>query len=130
MMGGCLCGACRYQVTTEPRVSANCHCSMCRRHSGAAFLTYFAVPRSAFVMQQGEPAAYRSSADAVRTHCGTCGSPLTFVFDADPGSVWVTVGTLDDPSAVRPSENWFVRDKVTWVTLDQHLKAWSAAPEG
>ena len=127
--GGCLCGACRYLLTTRPKVSANCHCSMCRRQTGAAFLTYVAVNRNSFVMQRGRLADYRSSSDAIRSHCGSCGSPMTFVFDADPESVWVTLGTLDEPSLVPPTENWFVKDKVEWVCLDNTLKAWPAAPE-
>ncbi len=72
---------------------------------------------------------YRSSNDAVRSHCGTCGSPLTFVFDTDPNIVWVTLGTLDNPDSVLPMENWFVRDKVQWTMLDHALVAWPGAPD-
>lgn len=129
MFGGCLCGAVRYRLTAEPKVSVNCHCSMCRRHSGAAFLTYIAIDRSAFLIERGELVGYRSSSDAVRSHCGSCGSPLTFVFDADPESVWVTVGTLDNPDTANPKENWFVQDKVQWSRLDDSLKAWPGAPD-
>ena len=129
-MGGCLCGAIRYSISAEPKVSVNCHCSMCRRHSGAAFLSYLAVDRGAFRIEQGELVDYRSSADAVRSHCGSCGSPLTFVFDAEPESVWVTIGTLDDPDAIAPIENWFVNEKVEWTKLDARLKSWPGAPEG
>ena len=103
---------------------------MCRRHSGAAFLSYLAVDRGAFRIEQGELVDYRSSADAVRSHCGSCGSPLTFVFDAEPESVWVTIGTLDDPDAIAPIENWFVNEKVEWTKLDARLKSWPGAPEG
>lgn len=129
MLGGCLCGAVRYRLSAAPKTSVNCHCSMCRRHSGAAFLTYIAVDRSAFQIERGELVGYRSSKDAVRSHCGSCGSPLTFVFDSDPESVWVTVGTLDNPDEATPVENWFVQDKVQWTRLDDAVKAWPGAPE-
>ena len=33
--GGCHCGAIRYQVEGEAIVHALCHCTDCRRHSGA-----------------------------------------------------------------------------------------------
>lgn len=102
---------------------------MCRRYSGAAFLTYVAVDRGMFRIERGEPVGYRSSGEAVRTHCGICGSPLTFVFDADPETVWVTAGTLDDPDTVAPVENWFVEHKVQWTKLDESLKGWPGAPE-
>lgn len=129
VLGGCLCGAVRYRLTAEPKVSVNCHCSMCRRHSGAAFLTYAAVDRAAFQIERGELAPYRSSADAIRSHCASCGSPLTFVFDAEPETVWVTVGTLDNPDLAAPVENWFVRDKAQWTRLGTALKAWPGPPE-
>lgn len=103
---------------------------MCRRHSGAAFLTYVAVDRSAFEIERGELVGYRSSAEAVRSHCGSCGSPLTFVFDADPECVWVTVGTLDEPDAAAPTENWFVNEKVEWIRLDEALQPWPGPPQG
>ena len=113
MSGGCLCGAVRYQVSGNIKAVANCHCSMCRRHSGAAFLTYAAVETEAFTIEQGRTVPYRSSGDAVCSHCGTCGSPLTFTFDSDPGTVWLTAGSFDDPNAVAPMENWYVKTSST-----------------
>ena len=59
--GGCLCGAVRYRVTAEPLHATHCHCSMCRRASGAAFLTFATFPASALTWTEGEPAVYRSS---------------------------------------------------------------------
>lgn len=129
MQGGCLCGALRYRFEGNPKSAVNCHCSMCRRHSGAAFLSYIAVDRRDFALESGALKGYRSSDDAVRSHCAECGSPLTFVFDSDPDSVWVTVGSLDEPNDVPPTEDWFVNDKVHWIPRDEALKAWPGAPE-
>jgi len=33
--GGCMCGAVRYEAIGEPMTVAYCHCSSCRRHTGA-----------------------------------------------------------------------------------------------
>lgn len=41
--GGCLCGAVRYRVTGKPYHVTHCHCSMCRRASGAPLVTWFSV---------------------------------------------------------------------------------------
>ena len=35
--GGCLCGAVRYRAIAAPIRAVICHCSMCRKHSGAPF---------------------------------------------------------------------------------------------
>jgi hypothetical protein len=46
--GGCFCGAIRYRVPLPPLWVAHCHCSMCRRAQGAAFVTWLGVPGDRF----------------------------------------------------------------------------------
>jgi len=51
--GGCLCGGVRYEVTA-PFLRANlCHCSRCRKHSGAAASAQGRVPREGFTLLEG-----------------------------------------------------------------------------
>ena len=38
-IGGCLCGAVRFQAMGEPVVTGHCHCADCRRHNGAPVVT-------------------------------------------------------------------------------------------
>jgi hypothetical protein len=121
LRGGCLCGSVRYQTKGKSSKVANCHCTLCRRHSGAAYLTYAAYPRDRVQFVTGNPIDYRSSAHAVRGHCAVCGSPLTFVFDSDAETIWLTAGSLDDPNAIEPTEQWYVGDKLNWVELDHRL---------
>ena len=33
--GGCLCGAVRYEILSDPEVTGVCYCSSCRRLSGS-----------------------------------------------------------------------------------------------
>lgn len=101
---------------------------MCRRHSGAAFLTYAAFRLDQVTFTSGAPKQYRSSPEAIRGHCAACGSPLTFIFDADPDTVWIAVGSLDNAGQVAPQEHWYVADKLSWVTLDDGLRQWPGAP--
>jgi hypothetical protein len=84
--------------------------------------------KTRYHLEGDAPVAFRSSVDAVRTHCGCCGSPLTFVFDADDKNVGLTLGSLDEPNSVNPRENWFVKDKLDWVTLDHTLKNFENGP--
>src|SRR5687767_12371984 len=39
IQGGCLCGAVRYEAAGQPYNITHCHCTDCRRSSGAAFVT-------------------------------------------------------------------------------------------
>lgn len=128
MKGGCLCGAVRYEITAAPLTVANCHCSMCRRHSGAAFLTYAAFPRDKVIFTGEIPKLYRSSPEAERGHCASCGSPLIFVFDADQDTIWIAVGSIAKADQLVPQEHWYVADKLSWVALDDGLKQWPGAP--
>ncbi len=46
--GGCFCGKIRYQIDAEEPLAVNCHCSMCRRTSGAPFVVWLVVPKADF----------------------------------------------------------------------------------
>jgi len=52
LMGGCFCGAVRYEAGS-PYHLTNCHCTTCRRTSGAPFVTWFSVRRAEFKLLQG-----------------------------------------------------------------------------
>ncbi|MEW9309985.1 GFA family protein [Labrys neptuniae] len=128
MRRGCLRRKFRYELTARHRTAVNCHCGMCRKYSGSAFLTYVAIDEAAFKIECGTPIEYRSSDEAVRTRCNYCGGPLTFIFDLNPEIIWVTLRSLNDHSAFLPAEDWFVQDKVEWLMLDVELKQWNGGP--
>src|SRR5947199_9116033 len=101
--GGCFCGAIRYRVTAVPRDVAHCHCGICRRTTGPPFVTWATFPAAAFVFTAGVPAELRATPRAVRQLCAACGTALTFRETARPGSVDVTVGSMDHPDAIVPA---------------------------
>ena len=113
MNGGCLCGAVRYRISAQPIDSAHCHCRICQRSSGAAFLTWATLPASGLAYTDGEAVAYRSSDTAVREFCGACGTQL--VFRADDGeTVDITIASLDEPDGVKIDANIWVGSRRAW----------------
>jgi len=78
LMGGCLCGAVRYEATGTPELSAICHCRMCQRASCAPFMALLFMPSDVVKVTKGEPCVYRSSPMSNRHFCRRCGSPLIF----------------------------------------------------
>lgn len=96
-------------------------CSICRRTSGATFVSWFTVSRDAFRFVAGEPAMFRSSTYALRTFCPRCGTPLTFASDRTPDEVDVTTGSLDDPAQVAPRAHIHTGSKLAWVELSDGL---------
>lgn len=121
--GGCLCGALRYRIAGPIDWVAHCHCSMCRRTSGAVVVTWLTVPATRFTFIRGAPARYRSSDHAERTFCPGCGTQLTFVSSRFPESVDVTVGTLDDPDRTPADHQIWTENRVSWLHLDEDLPA-------
>ncbi len=119
--GGCLCGAIRYRVTTAAEDVSHCHCTLCRRSTGAPFVTWLTVAASAFAFTQGRPVARRSTPGAERTFCAACGTALTFREEARPNSVDVTAASLDRPEEVAPRDHTFVASRLPWVALDDGL---------
>jgi hypothetical protein len=119
--GGCLCGEVRYRVSDVRSDPAFCHCSSCRRASGAPVVAWFTVPRESFVLVKGEPVEYRSSPPVVRTFCGRCGTALTYRHSRYPDALDVTTTTLDDPAAVPPVDHVWVSDRIPWMKLADGL---------
>ena len=48
LVGGCLCGAVRYEIDGAADSISNCHCGMSRKASGAAFVTWIGVAHEGF----------------------------------------------------------------------------------
>lgn len=117
MEGGCLCGALRYRVEAPPLDSGYCHCSLCRRSTGAPVLAWASVPAAAFAYTRGEPALYRSSSWGQREFCGRCGAQICY---RDQGplesveTVEINSGCLDDPSLAPPRHHIYHADRIAW----------------
>lgn len=122
--GGCLCGAVRIHVEFPTKWFAHCHCSMCRRAHGAAFVSFCGVPEAQFQVTRGADALtrYDSSPEARREFCGRCGSTLTFASTRWPGEVHVAVACLDGPLDREPQMHVHWDDRVPWVTLGDDCK--------
>ena len=79
--GGCLCGAVRYEVIGDPFSVIHCHCLSCRRHTGAAVVTFAGFKQDQIRFTTGERRIYESSPGVGRAFCGQCGTPLTWEGD-------------------------------------------------
>ena len=111
--GGCLCGAVRYAFDVEPVDADICHCRMCQKATGSLFAPFTGVPRDELKWTKGEPKVYRSSAVAERSFCPDCGTPLTFRY-LDLPKISVSIGSLDDPAAVRPTSQCSIESRMPW----------------
>ncbi len=115
--GGCLCGRVRYRATPDHRDGYYCHCRMCQLAFGNTRAAYFNLRKSE-VQWLGAPAYFASSKIARRGFCSDCGTPLSFEF-LDNDRMDLAVGSLDDPSAMKPSEHFAVESRIAaWHVPD------------
>jgi hypothetical protein len=114
LTGGCQCGAVRYMLTARPKGSSICHCRMCQKAGGAPFMAFTgSVRQEHFIFTRGVAAIYRSSEIAERGFCAVCGTPLTYhLIGRD--RISVTIGSLDRPAEVPPTEQLGVESALPW----------------
>jgi hypothetical protein len=119
--GGCFCGAVRYRIAATPASSAICHCTSCRRASGAPAVAWLTVNRSDFAWLSGAPVQFGSSPGVTRRFCGRCGSGLTYEHAALPATIDITNASLDDPERFAPTMEVWLQDKLSWQPTGAHL---------
>jgi hypothetical protein len=114
--GGCFCGAVRYSIALPPRWVAHCHCTMCRRAHGAAFVTWVGNLRGNFTLERGADVltAFKSSGAATRHFCSRCGSMLFFESRNWADEFHVTLASLDDAAGLEPGANVYWSHRVAW----------------
>ena len=104
--GHCLCGAVQVRVTEHEAAVSACHCSLCRRWTGAAQWG-FSAPAAA-VTVTGAVATYRSSPFATRAWCPACGTHLWL---RDDGKDYEFVPGLFDGAATMPLSHEVYADR-------------------
>jgi len=112
--GGCLCGSVRYKSSGDSTHPTLCHCSTCRRASGAQLLGWVTFPKREFRFTADPPTEFRSSTPVVRTFCSKCGTPLTYWNENSPDEIDVTIGSLDSPDNFPPADHTWMSDAVVW----------------
>ena len=114
LTGGCLCGSVRYETAAPVSDAAFCHCRSCRRATGAAAVPWTTVARSGLRWSGAPPAEFASSPGVTRSFCARCGTPLAYRSEASPGTLDLTLGSLDDPDAVAPLDHIWTEDSPRW----------------
>jgi hypothetical protein len=115
--GTCHCGRVRFVVELPTRWCAHCHCHDCRGAHGAAFVTWFGVPRAQFRVVSGEAelVRYASSDAARRSFCRHCGTTMLFEGERWPDEVHVALACMRDPIDREPRANAYWDRHVPWL---------------
>lgn len=113
--GGCQCGAVRFEARGTPKFVANCHCTDCRKATGAAFSTWVGWADGQVSWSGLERARHQSSRGVLRGFCSACGTPLTYQGENWAGETHIVIGAFDTPDAFTPAGDVFEADALSWV---------------
>lgn len=118
----CLCGDLQLTAQLPSKWVAHCHCTMCRRGAGAAFVTWVGLDESRCRIDdpQGRLRWYHSSEQGERGFCSRCGSTLFFRSARWAGELHVTLANFTDPVDRAPQAHVFWDTHVDWVRLDDN----------
>ena len=128
--GSCLCGGVRFEVTRPFRRANHCHCSRCRKHSGAFGLTQGRVTRDGFRLLQGEGLirVYRPEGGMAKAFCSVCGSSLFGGTWPEGPEVSIRFGALDGDPGIRPQYRPHTGSAAPWDTIpDDELRRYPGA---
>jgi hypothetical protein len=125
--GGCACGLVRYRLRAAPMFINCCHCLDCQRQTGGAFAINALIETGHLELLSGVPVPVPAPTESGRPHdiyrCATCQVALWSDYGGRPGVRFLRVGTLDQPSALRPDAHIFTRSKQPWVALPPDVPA-------
>ena len=131
LTGACACGETRYRLGSPPMIVHCCHCTSCRRESGAAFAVNAMIESDRLELLAGAPETILTPSESGKgqkiARCPACRVALwSHYAGAGEAVSFVRVGTLDDPGSCPPDVHIFTRSKLPWVVLPEGAPAVAA----
>ena len=124
--GSCMCGNISFKANGEPAFMANCHCTDCRKATGAAYAS-FVFMKTGDVKMTGTAGSYQHTVESGNTltkyFCHDCGSPTHTGNSARPGLVGLRAGVINEQEIVKPQVNVYAGSKMDSTPLDPNIPA-------
>ena len=113
--GRCYCGATTIAAPGAPDIVTYCHCSDCKRWTGAPLPAFaaFAEGAVAFTPARGPMVSFAPGVE--RWFCRACGSPLAARFDYLPGQIYVPLGLIDQLDDLPPQGHAHFAARAAWL---------------
>lgn len=121
--GRCLCGAVTFTASLPSKWVAHCHCTLCQRAHGAAFVTWagFETDKVHIVAPAGAVKWFASPAGGERAFCASCGSSMFFRSKQWPGELHVARALFTSPLDREPQAHVYYDTHVPWIGLTDDL---------
>jgi hypothetical protein len=128
LSGSCACGDITYISTAAPQHLDYCYCLTCQQVSGAPFMAWTGIPKSALQLNlNSRPIVYRAKIGdtdvcvAKRITCGHCGCNVILQYDLYPEKTHVAASTI--------RHNDFEGLKVGCHIWCRHVPSWHTMPD-
>jgi hypothetical protein len=118
--GGCRCGAVRFEASVEPHHVSYCHCTDCRRATGAPVSAFVGFRAEGVRFTSGDPTVFENG-PASRSFCGACGSPIAYADERLEDQIWFLLGAMDHPELFKPTCHAYVREQLRFIHMPDGL---------
>jgi hypothetical protein len=121
--GQCLCGAVKFTAVLPSKWVAHCHCTLCQRAHGAAFVTWVGLEskKVRIAASDGSLRWFASPAGGERAFCTHCGSSMFFRSTQWPGELHIARALFNEPIDREPQAHVYYDTHVSWVALADGL---------
>ena len=113
--GRCYCRATTIAAPGAPDIVAYCHCSDCKRWTGAPLPAFAAFAEGAVEFTPARGPGLSFAPGVERWVCHACGSPIAARFDYLPGQIYVPLGLLDQLNALPPQVHAHFAARADWL---------------
>ena len=127
--GSCLCASVEFCVEDKFLYAGYCHCSMCRKSSGASGTAIGGILRENFSITKGQEhiKSFSRSKDTVSCFCAHCGSTM-YGEKPTTGMIHVRYGALNNSPQLLPQAHMHVASKADWYEISDSLPQFSEFP--
>ncbi len=127
--GSCSCALVRYRLNARPMFVHCCHCTLCQKQTGSAFVLNALIETSNVELLEGAPVAVPVPTESGRAHdiyrCPRCQVALWSDYGRRGVMRFVRVSTLDRPHELAPDVHIYTRSKVPWLRLPDGVRAFA-----
>lgn len=118
--GGCRCGGVRFEASADPLHVSYCHCTDCRKASGAPVSAFVGFMADAVVIS-GETLKNYVNGPVSRSFCRKCGSPIAYIDARLPDNIYFMLGVMEMAAYYKPTLHAWVREQLPFVHMPDGL---------
>ena len=121
--GSCLCGELGFTAQLPALWVAHCHCSLCQKNSGAAFVTWagFKENEVQIIDINKNLKWFSATENAYRGFCNQCGSTLFFKSLRWPGELHIPVVNIHQILDLEPQAHVNWSSHQSWIHIADDL---------